>query len=337
METIRKQLHSGKVFDVIGRLFEGVSIKEYLEQSLADEDSDAAVARLEGSLTEGQVRAIEDKERLLFGSGGDVKGELAQLSDEVDQEGYRRLLPGYVRRFVEKASALLDLRIEGDLETTFRLVPTQPRALDPLLPALERYPEESRDRLTVYRANQDGGSVWVHPGEPMFDQLSALVVARFGVEGLKGSVFVDPYAVEPYLFHIALVTVEQTEESQGIEEEGVPPRAARRRSVEGEVARVEPGRTSADQRRLHRGVAGGAPASAQRSGQLRAGWRAPCRYGKGPGDRSPGIREGRCDRQPRAGPSAEALRGPWMSGWGFSLAASTIRRPSWRRPVSAST
>ena len=232
LETIRKQLHSGKVFDVIGRLFEGVSIKEYLEQSLTDENSDAAVARLEGSLTEGQVRAIQNKERLLFGSGGDVKGELAQLSDEVDQEGYRRLLPGYVRRFVERASALLDLRMEGDLDTTFRLVPTRPRALDPLLPALEKYPEESRDRLTVYRANHDGGSVWVHPGEPMFDRLSALVVARFGLEGLKGSVFIDPYAVEPYLFHIALVTVEQTEESQGIEEKvsllGPPEDAASR-------------------------------------------------------------------------------------------------------------
>ena len=68
LETIRRQLHSDKVFDVIGRLFEGISIKDYLEQALADEGSDAVLARLEGTLTEGQVRAIQDRERVLFGN-----------------------------------------------------------------------------------------------------------------------------------------------------------------------------------------------------------------------------------------------------------------------------
>ena len=238
LETIRRQLHSDKVFDVIGRLFEGISIKDYLEQAADDEGSDAVLARLEGTLTEGQVRAIQDRERVLFGPGGDVKRELVHLNDEVDQEGYRRLLPGYVRRFVQKAAPLLGLRIEGNLENTFRLIPTQPRALDPLLPALEVYPEETRDRLTVYRADHNGGSVWLHPGEPIFDRISASVVGRFGLEGLKGSVFVDPYATEPYLFHIALVTVEQEQDREEIRKaapligssEGAAPRVRLRES-----------------------------------------------------------------------------------------------------------
>ena len=41
-------------------------------------------------------------------------------------------------------------------------------------------------------------------------------MGRFGHEGLKGSVFVDPYATEPYLFHIALVTVEQKQDREEI-------------------------------------------------------------------------------------------------------------------------
>ena len=239
LEAIRKQLHSDKVFDVIGRMFEGISIKEYLEQALSDKEPDAAIARLDGTLTEGQVRAIQERERVLFGPGGDVKRELAELNDEVDREGYRRLLPGYVHRFVEKAAPLLDLRIDGDMETTFSLIPTQPRALDILLPTLEAYPVEAypveaypveaypveaypveahpgeaRDHLTVYRPDHGSGSVWVHPGEPIFDRISASVVGRFGRDGLKGSVFVDPYATEPYLFHIALITVEQGQEEE---------------------------------------------------------------------------------------------------------------------------
>ena len=217
LESIRRQLNSDKVFDVIGRLFQGISIKDYLEQALADEEPDAAVARLEGTLTEGQVKAIQDRERVLFGPGGDVKRELVELNAKVDQEGYRRVLPGYVRRFVEKAAPLLDLRIEGDLETTFRLVPTQPRALDPLLSALEAHAEGTRDRLTVYKPDPDGESVWVHPGEPIFDRISASVVGRFRRDGMKGSVFVDPYSTEPYLFHIALITVEQVQDEGELE------------------------------------------------------------------------------------------------------------------------
>ena len=214
LETIRRQLQSSKVFDVIGRLFEGVSIKDYIEQTLTDGESGQAVARLEGTLTEGQVRAIQEKERSLFGSGGEVARELDRLNATVDQEAYRRLLPGYVRRFVDKAAPILDLRVDGDLDATFRLVPTQSRALDPLLPALEAYGQGNRDQLTVYRPDRAADGVWLHPGEEVFDSLSASVVGRFGNEGLKGAVFIDPYAIQPYLFHLALVSVEQGQEHQ---------------------------------------------------------------------------------------------------------------------------
>ena len=216
LETIRRQLRSSKVFDVVGRIFEGVSIKDYIEQTLADGETDQAVARLDGTLTEGQVRAIQERERTLFGPGGDVAKELDRLNNTVDQEVYRRLLPGYVRRFVDKAAPLLDLRIEGDLDSIFRLVPIQPRALDPLLSSLEIYAQGNQDRLTVYRPDRTSNGVWMHPGEAVFDSLSASVVGRFGNEGLKGAVFVDPYATRPYMFHIALVSVEQAQGSQAV-------------------------------------------------------------------------------------------------------------------------
>ena len=220
LETIRKQLNSDKVFDVIGRVLEGVSIKQYLEQSLAGEEVDATIAGLDAALTAERVHAIEHRERGLFGPGGDVERELDELNDEVGMESYRRLLPGYVRNFVEKSAPLLDLGIEGDLDGEFRLVASRPGALDPLLPALEMYPADTRDRLSVYRTDHNGGGVWLHPGEPIFDRISASVAGRFEVEGLKGSVFVDPYAKEPYLFHLAIVSVEQTEDRTTVGENG---------------------------------------------------------------------------------------------------------------------
>ncbi|MDE0504044.1 MAG: helicase-related protein, partial [Candidatus Poribacteria bacterium] len=93
LEAIREQLQSDKVFDVVGRLFEEVSMTEYLRQALTD-DADTVARQLEGNLTENQVRALEQKERVLYGDGGDVRQRLPQLNEETDQEIYRQLLPG---------------------------------------------------------------------------------------------------------------------------------------------------------------------------------------------------------------------------------------------------
>ncbi len=193
LEAIRRQLQSDKVFDVVGRLFEGLSMRDYLAK-----DADRVAEHLAGDLTEQQVQALAERERVLFGEGGEVRQRLARLNDEAEQENYRRLLPGYVRRFVERATPLLDLRLEGDLGATFALVP-----------ALEVYAEEARERLTIYKPVNRERAVWMHPGEPVFDALSAAILSRFGRDGLKGAVFTDPYATAPYLFHIALISVEQ--------------------------------------------------------------------------------------------------------------------------------
>lgn len=208
LEAIREQLQSDKVFDVVGRLFEGVSMTEYLRQALTD-DADTIARRLEGNLTENQVLALEQKERVLYGDGGDLRQRLPQLNEKTDQEAYRQLLPGYVRRFVERAARLLDLHIEGDPETAFSLVPNRPGATDPLLSSLERYSESTRELLTVYKPASREDAVWMHPGEPVFDRLSDAILERFGRAGRQGAVFTDPYATEAYLFHIARVTVEQ--------------------------------------------------------------------------------------------------------------------------------
>jgi hypothetical protein len=62
LERIRRELNSDKVFDVVGRLFEGVSLREYLEQALTEEGAEAAGRRIEGTLTKEQVAALAERE-----------------------------------------------------------------------------------------------------------------------------------------------------------------------------------------------------------------------------------------------------------------------------------
>lgn len=242
LEAIRKQLKSDKVFDVVGRLFEGVSLKQYLEQAVTEEGAEDAAEKIVGRLTEEQVRALEEKEHRIYGEGGDVKRVLSRLNHDMEQEQYLRLLPGYVRRFVERAAPLLNLAIDGDLDDTFVLSPQRPGALDALLPFIELYPESIQNRLSVRKPADADAAIWLHPGESIFDCLSRLVVGRYSGDALRGAVFVDPTAQQPYLFHLALVSVDRgppSPQPSPAERKGVSPLSTRGRGAGGEGELME--------------------------------------------------------------------------------------------------
>jgi transcriptional regulator with XRE-family HTH domain len=253
LERIRKELSSDKVFDVVGRLFEGVSLRTYMERVLTEKDTKTVEQELDGKLTTEQVRAVEERERSLFGDGGEVKRDLARLQEKLSEETYLRLLPGYVRRFIEKAAPFMGLAIEGDhsisseqaLDGEFSLIPREPGALDPLWPVLEMYPTESRNRLAIFdkQATDSSGIVYLRPGEPIFDHFQAWVTSRFGEQAQRGGVFVDASANQPYLFHLALIDVtrQTDEELPGLAHEQLLERCliGLRQEADGEI-REEP-------------------------------------------------------------------------------------------------
>lgn len=206
LEIIRDSLGSEKVFDSIGRLFEGVSLKAYMERAVVENAGDVA-HELDGRLTKEQVEALAAKERMLYGDGGDVKRQLPRLRNDLAQEAYRRLLPGYVRQYLQAAAPLVNIEINGDMDACFSLRATKRGAADPLLHALEAYSARERECLTVVRPETKETAVWVHPGEPVFEQFRTIVGDRMGAQALRGAVFVDPTAAKPYLFHVALVHV----------------------------------------------------------------------------------------------------------------------------------
>jgi len=207
LEKIRKELRSDKVFDVIGRLFENVRISDFMAAAISDAGAASAVGQIEGILSPEQVQALEAKERLIYGSGGDVKRELPRLRAQMDSELYQRLIPGYVRRFVERAAEALHLTIDGDLGGVFSLRARRAGGLDTVLPILETYPPEIRNRLTVYRPKDKNEAIFLHPGEAVFERLRAAVIDRFAADALRGGAFIDPTATRPYLFHMAEVSV----------------------------------------------------------------------------------------------------------------------------------
>jgi SNF2 family DNA or RNA helicase len=206
LERIRKELRSDKVFDVIGRLFEGVSIKRYMEMAVEGR-TDEATGDLNGRLTKEQVEALLARERTLYDTGGDVARELPRLRDDLDREMYRRLLPGYVRQYVERAAPLIGVELTGDPGDWFGFRSADGMGAEPLLHVLDTYPERQREYLSFIRPADKDAGIWVHPGEPLFEAFRSIVGERLAGQALRGTVFIDPSAEKPYLFHLARVSV----------------------------------------------------------------------------------------------------------------------------------
>ena len=210
LEEIRKQLGSDKVFDVVGRIFEGMAITEYIQRAIeSDDEADKKALELAGQLTPEQIKAIEAREASLYGKGGDVRMSLPQLREAMAIEEMRRLLPGYVRRYLEHAAPVIGIDLVGDLDGAFFIRPRKRGVLDSLLPVLETYPESARNRFTVYRPDDGRDAVFLHPGEPVFERLSAMAIERARHDALRGAIFTDVSATAPYLFHVARVSVER--------------------------------------------------------------------------------------------------------------------------------
>ncbi|RJP22898.1 MAG: DUF3883 domain-containing protein [Candidatus Abyssobacteria bacterium SURF_5] len=206
LETIRKELKSDKVFDCIGRIFSDVSIKKYMELAITADPDDVA-RELDGRLTKEQVEALAEREKSLYGTNGDVAKELPRLRETLDREIYFRLLPGYVRHYLQRAAPLVDIKIDGDMDKFFTMRPVKPGAMDEILPSLEIYPETVRNALSVSRPPDRDEAVWLHPGEPVFEEIRRLVSNRLSEQGRRGAIFIDPSSEHPYLFHLALLSV----------------------------------------------------------------------------------------------------------------------------------
>ena len=211
-EAFRDQaLPDGKVFDVVGRVLQGVSIRDYMTGLLTgDTDEDAVLADIGRRTTrENALQAVAEGRGEQFDTAGEVARRLPALRAEVERERLRQLLPGYVLRYLREALPLLGIEAPPESGAPFALRAVRPGALDPLLPALEGYPDGARSVCTVHRPGADEPlAVWLRPGEALFDAVCALVRVRFGDDALRGGVFVDPTARDPYVLHVGEVSVE---------------------------------------------------------------------------------------------------------------------------------
>lgn len=202
LERIRRELGSDKVFDMIGRQFQGISMSEIIMRAIAEDRVDEESRKLDEMLTTQGVQATAEADaRLRFGAD-EIVTQLPALMAQRERDQFNRLLPGYVRRFLEKTAPRLGLSTTGNLNGRFYL----DRLPLPLALALEEATVGRRLPLTVNKPEEDEDVLFLRPGELFFDHYSVYFCERVSQDALRGATFIDPYAAEPYLYHLALVS-----------------------------------------------------------------------------------------------------------------------------------
>ena len=122
-----------------------------MEQALTDGGGRRRPPADRGDADKEQVGALEERERRLYGDGGDVKPGSRAGGPSWSGNAGGGCCPATSAASSSKSAPLLGLALDGDLEQSCALRAGRPGALDPLLPALEQYPGAPGTRLTVHK------------------------------------------------------------------------------------------------------------------------------------------------------------------------------------------
>jgi superfamily II DNA or RNA helicase len=204
---VESEALQGRVFDILGDVFEDTNLKELLLEAIRYGDQPEVRARLgqqvENALDHDRIRAILDRNALAQETMS--ADRLFSVKEEMDKAEARRLQPYFVRSFFMKAFAALDgvmhPRGAGRFEITH--VPATIRERDRMItgrnrryvePVLKRYERVCFTKEAVQPLDRPGSTraVLLHPGHPLMLAVSDLLLEQHGNLLRQGAVLVDP-------------------------------------------------------------------------------------------------------------------------------------------------
>jgi len=195
LEEARAAL-GGKVYDVLGELFEGQALRELLVEAIRYGEQPEKRAELfrkvEGAV---DVAAIERlvSERKLTSEGMDPH-VVAAIREEMERAQARRLQPHFIGAFFREAFATLGGRIVERERGRFEIsrVPSILKERDRLIgrgdPVLDRYARVTFDKALIPGQPQ---AELLAPGHPLLDAAVDVVLERFQPLLTQGAVLVD--------------------------------------------------------------------------------------------------------------------------------------------------
>jgi superfamily II DNA or RNA helicase len=205
LEEAREAL-GGKVYDVLGELFEGQALRDLLVDAIRYGDRPEKKAELfrkvDGAV---DVETIEKlvAERKLTSEGMDPNSVNA-IREQMERAQARRLQPHFISAFFREAFALLGGRISEREKGRFEItrVPGILKERDRLIgrrdPVLDRYARVTFEKTLI---NGQPQAELLAPGHPLLDAVVDVILQRFQPLLGQGGVLVDESdeGVDPHL------------------------------------------------------------------------------------------------------------------------------------------
>ena len=199
LDVARKAL-GGRVYDVLGRLFEGRAMRDLLLDAIRYGESPEARNRLFEKVD--QAAAIERVGELLT-ERALVREHLSpatisEIRDQMARASARRLQPHFIRRFFLDAFRSLGGSVHRREQGRFEITRV-PRAVRDLLPDRVRAgrpgaavpPRYERIAFERRRVTGPPPAAFVCPGHPLLDRTLAAVLDRWGTLLAEGALLVD--------------------------------------------------------------------------------------------------------------------------------------------------
>lgn len=195
LEEARAAL-GGKVFDVLGELFEGQALRDLLVEAIRygerPEKKAELFRKVDGAV---DVDAIEKlvAERKLTSEGMNPNA-VAEIREQMERAAARRLQPHFVGAFFREGFTMLGGRIAEREKGRFEIlrVPSILKERDRLIgrsdPILDRYARITFEKSLIVGQPQ---AELVAPGHPLLDSLVDVILERFQPLLGEGAVLVD--------------------------------------------------------------------------------------------------------------------------------------------------
>lgn len=210
---------NGRVFDILGEVFEGIRLKDLLLEAIRYGDQPEIRARLgqrvENAFDHDILRGILERNALAQETMNAER--LFAVKEEMEKAEARRLQPFFVRSFFMKAFDALGGSIHPREAARFEIthVPASIRERDRIItgrnrrelaPVLKRYERVCFTREAVRPLDKPGAAfaVMLHPGHPLMLAISDLLLEQHGNLLRQGTVLVDPAddGEEPHLLFL---------------------------------------------------------------------------------------------------------------------------------------
>jgi SNF2 family DNA or RNA helicase len=206
LQVVSEALH-GQVFNVLGEVFEGNSLKDMLLEAIRYGDQPEVRARLnqtiDNALDHEHLMTILNRDALAQESL--TPERLFAVKEEMEKAEARRLQPYFVRSFFMKGFESLGGSIYPRESERFEIthVPVELRERDRLItgrnrrdlaPVLRRYERVCFTKAAVRPADRPGLAFasMVHPGHPLMLALSDVLLEQHANLLRQGTVLVDP-------------------------------------------------------------------------------------------------------------------------------------------------